>query len=109
MIDADRLNEFRVIYPEAKEMSEAGFDYVHIPLLVMPQGNTPAENEALLCPQMRDGYITRLFFLLPIPGKGDNWTQHHILGRTWHSCSWQNVQQEQSLVQILLGHLEAFR
>ena len=109
MIDADQLAEFRVIYPEAQAMTEAGFDYVHIPKLVLPEGNTPVEVEALLCPQMRDGYMTRLFFTTPIPGKGNNWTQHHILGRTWQGCSWQNVQAGQGLAQILLGHLEVFK
>lgn len=109
MIDPDYLKEFQTIYPEAQALSDGGFDFIHIPKLVLPEGNSPAEVEALLCPQMRDGYMTRLFLSAAIPGKATNWTEHHILGRTWHSWSWQNVQADQKYVQILLGHLAVFR
>lgn len=109
MINTEYLKEFQVSYPEAKVFTEGGFDFIHIPILKLPRDNKPSEIEALLCPQMRDGYATRLFLSAQIDGKGSNWTQHHILGRTWHSWSWQNVHAAQQYIQILLGHLDALR
>jgi hypothetical protein len=109
MINQEQLEAFKVVYPEAKAFSEGGFDFVHIPKLVIPGDDQSEEVEALLCPQMRDGYATRLFLSKQIPGKGNNWNAFHILGRTWYSWSWQNVQANQELTQILMGHLAAFR
>lgn len=109
MLDSKQFEEFQAIYPEAKEISEAGYDFVYMPKLILPNGCQPPEVEGLLCPQLRDGYATRLFLSAQVIGKGINWTQHHIVGKTWHSWSWQNVQANQRLVQILLGHLGAFR
>lgn len=109
MIDIESLKEFQLVYPEAKVLTEGGLEFIHIPKLKLPGSNNPSEIEALLCPQMRDGYATRLFLSAPIAGKGNNWTTHHILGKTWHSWSWQGVQADQLLIRILLGHLDTFR
>lgn len=109
MIEDESLKNFQVVYPDARVFSDGGIDFIYIPKLILPRENTPSEVEALLCPQTRDGYTTRLFLSNPIIGKGANWSQHVILGRSWHACSWQNVQANQSLAQILLGHLAVFR
>jgi hypothetical protein len=109
MIDNENFKDFQTAYPEATVFTEGGFDFIHIPLLKMPGDSNPSEVEALLCPQMRDGYATRLFLSAEIPGKGNNWTQHHMLGRSWFSWSWQNVHSAQQYIQILLGHLDALR
>lgn len=109
MVDAEHFRDFQEMFPGAKVIPEAGYDFIYVPKLVLPAGCQPAEVEALLCPQMRDGYATRLFLSAPVSGRGSNWTQHRIADRTWHTWSWQNVQANQRLVQILLGHLGAFR
>jgi hypothetical protein len=109
MINPEYFQELQGIYPGAKIIPEAGVDFIYIPKLVLPEGCQPAEVEALLCPQTRDGYTTRLFLSAPVAGKGTNWTQHRIADRTWHTWSWQNVHANQRLVQILLGHLRAMR
>jgi len=109
MINADRLKPFQAVYPEAKSLSDGGVDFIHIPKLIMPEGIQPSVVEALLCPQTRDGYATRLFLSAPITSRGSNWRTYHILGRVWHSWSWQGVAANQELTQILLGHLAVFR
>jgi hypothetical protein len=109
MVDQGQLKELGGMYPDVRVISEGGYHFVHIPKLTLPAGSRPAEVEALLCPQSRDGYSTRLFLSAPVSGKGNNWTQHRIADRTWHTWSWQNVHAGQRLTQILLGHLEAFR
>jgi hypothetical protein len=107
MIAPDHLSELQTAYSDAKILSDGGIEYAYIPKLILVNGNNSIEMEALICPQMRDGYSTRLFLSAPVPNKGQNWTQHQILGRTWHSWSWKNVPANQSLVQILMGHLPA--
>lgn len=107
MISSEQLIELEGCYGEAKVLAEANFEFVHLPKLKFLSDGTEVEVEALLCPQMRDGYSTRLFLSVPFTGKGQNWTQHQILGRSWHSWSWQHVPAEQRLIQILLCHLKA--
>jgi hypothetical protein len=109
VIKAEDLAELERCYGSAQVIAEANFDFVHIEKLKFISDGNEVEVEALLCPQMRDGYATRLFLSQPFPGKGQNWTQHQILGRKWHSWSWQNVPAGQRLVQILLSHLKALK
>jgi len=109
VIKAEDLAELGRCCGPVKVIAEANFDFVHIEKLKFLSDGLEVEVEALLCPQLRDGYATRLYLALPFPSKGQNWTQHHILGRNWHSWSWQNVPAEQRLVQILLSHLKALK
>lgn len=105
----EEVEELARLYGSAKVISEAGFDYVHIEKLKFVSDGEEVEVEALLCPQLRDGYSTRLFLVRPFTNKGQNWSQHSILGKSWHSWSWQHVPADQRLVQILLCHLNALR
>ncbi len=109
MIKADDLAELERCYGTVRPIVEAGFNFVHIEKLKFVTDGNEVEAEALLCPQLRDGYSTRLFLSRPFPNKGQNWSQHTILDRNWHSWSWQNVPAEQRLVQILLSHLKALK
>jgi hypothetical protein len=107
MLDEAAMNELRAVVSGAQEMIEAGITYIHLPELKLPcaLGTT----EALLCVQQHGGYTTRLFLSKPVSGKGANWSTHQILGRTWHTWSWNNVPANIRPAQILRGHLEAFR
>ncbi len=109
MVSEDALAELRVLCPEAKVMSEAGFDYVFLPGLRLPLGAEPPIVDGLLCPQARDNYPTRLFLSEQVWGKGNNWVPHRILDRTWHTPSWGNVSSDLRLAQILVEHLRAYR
>ena len=81
----EQLEELRRICPDAKDIAESGVTFVLLPGLVVPgQGSL----DGLLCPQQRDGYPTRLLLSRQILGKGNNWTLHRILDRTWHAWSW---------------------
>lgn len=109
MADGKEVDELKALYPNAQEISEVGQAYIYLPTLRLPEGCQPALVEGLLCAHARDGYATRLFLSAPVAGKGNNWTQHHIANRTWHTWSWKDVSASQRLVQILLGHLDAFK
>lgn len=104
---ADQMDDLRLLCPGAQEMPESGIEYVFLPGLKHPCA--PGTLDALLCPQQHSNYPTRLFLSVPIPGKGNNWSIHTILSRTWHTWSWNYVQANQRLAEILAQHMRALR
>lgn len=112
MITQEHLDNLQKICRGAMVMGEAGIDYVFLPELGVITSLATHKLDALLCPsQHPSGYMTRLFLAEPLPGSGqsNNWTQHRILERNWHSWSWQNVPAAQAPAQILAAHLRALR
>ncbi len=89
-------------------LTEAQYAFVLLTKLSFRAGAESLTMDALLCPQEHEGYATRLFLERQVPGKGNNWKSYPFLGRTWHACSWKDIVPEQPLLQILLGHLDAF-
>lgn len=107
MIPEDAMSELRAICAGAQEMVEAGMIYVSLPKLRLPCA--PAVLDGLLCLQQHAGYTTRLFLSAQVPGKGNNWTSHQILGKHWYTWSWNDVPADLRPAEVLLGHLGAFR
>jgi hypothetical protein len=107
MVGEAAMRELQTIVSGAQEMTEGGITYIHLPQLKLPCA--PGAVEALLCIQQHGGYTTRLFLSQPVPGKGNNWSTHQILGRPWHTWSWNNVPANLRPAEILTGHLGAFR
>lgn len=91
-------------------LTESGTVYVSLPRLRLPCGCEPAVADALLRPGSGpDGYTSRLFLSAPYPLKGQNWTTHHILGRTWHAFSYNGVPADLHLIEILSNHLRVLQ
>ena len=107
MISEDAMSELRAICAGAQEMVEAAITYVYLPKLRPP--GVPAALDGLLCIQQHSGYATRLFLSAQVPGKGNNWSTHQILGKTWYTWSWKDVSADLRPAEILLGHLDALR
>ena len=107
VIPEEAMQELRQICPGAQEMLEAGITYIFLPGLKHPLGHGTLDG--LLCLQQHSGYTTRLFLSAVIPGKGNNWSTHTILSRTWHTWSWNNVPANQRPAEILAQHLRALR
>lgn len=103
------LESLLASFPDAKVMPEGGIEYLYLPKLTFPSGASALKMDALLCPQRHGGYLTRLFLERPVPGKGANWTTHYILGKAWHTWSWNNVAAESPVLEILGSHLRALR
>jgi hypothetical protein len=101
----DELAELGLFCGAVTEFQEVGRRYLLLEQLTLPAGCSPAATGALLCPQERDGYQTRLFLAHPVNGRGANWTVHRILDRNWHTWSWQGISANQRPAQILRGHL----
>lgn len=107
--DQEQLAEIAALVPGARALSDAGINYIFFPGLKVSVGQEERLLDALLCPSQHGGYTTRLFLAEPIPERGQNWTTHNILSRSWHTWSWNNVPANLSLVQILSAHLRALR
>jgi hypothetical protein len=99
------MEELAALCPNVREMEEAGHRYVSIPELIIG-GKVLG---GLLCLTDRDGYPTRLFLTEPVLGKGQNWSAHQILGRTWHTCSWNQVSSTLRPAQVLAEHMRGLR
>ena len=109
IVEAAQLETLRPFSATAAAMSEAGIEYVYLPGLKVTVAGVVRELDALLCPMQHGGYTTRLFLSAPFPERGQNWTASTILGRSWHTCSWNNVPASLPPLQILRAHLEALR
>jgi hypothetical protein len=100
----------RAVYPDAVAMSEGAIDYVYLPRLPLSKHCGPQPVEGLIRPGPGpDGYTTRLFLSSPCPGRGQNWTVHQILAKTWHTFSFNNVPADLRLVEILANHLRVLQ
>src|ERR1700730_7598413 len=104
MLPQELLTELQYICEGVKEMAEGGYTFVYLPSLYIPAQQAM---DALLCIQPRDGYMTRLYLAAQIQGRGNNWTAHRILDRTWFTWSWNNVNPDLRPAQILAEHLRA--
>jgi hypothetical protein len=107
-IDETQLPALRDVCNEAQIVTDGQYTFALLSGLSFRAGSETQSMDALLCPQEHEGYATRLFLERIVPGKGNNWKPYPFLGRTWHSCSWKDVVREQSLIEILMGHLDAF-
>lgn len=109
MLPEELLAELRTICEAAKEMTEGGYTFVYLPGLKILTGDQAVSDDALLCLQARDGYPTRLFLSQQVSGRGNNWTTHRILDRTWYTWSWNYVSSNMRPAQVLAEHLRALR
>lgn len=109
MNEAEQFALMQTAYPDAQLFRETNIPFVSLPKLSILSNGGVLERDALLCPHRHSGYESRLFVSSPVPGRGANWTQHTILARSWHSCSWNNITPEQPWLNILANHLAAYR
>lgn len=108
-VGLDQLNPLRYICSDPQIMTEGGVEYVLLPKLKMQSDGVEHLLDGLLCPTQLRGYTTKLFLSKSFPRKAANWTVHQILGRQWHTWSWQGVPGDLPLLQMLLCHLDALK
>jgi hypothetical protein len=102
----DQILEVKRFYPRAEIIPEGGINFVFIPELELPSGCIPRNVDALLCPVMRDGYNTRLFYAQMIEGiPTKNWNGIlRLCDRNWVSYSWKSTE-GMELIQMIMYHL----
>lgn len=89
-------------------MSEGGQEFVDLPALKIPVGNGVESRDALLSLNAHTGYTSRLYLSAQIASRGQNWTSHTVLGRAWHTPSWNNVPPGRP-IEMLQQHLRGYR
>ena len=107
---SEQLDILKNIYPGTQKLQEGEIIYYYIPGMNLPDGCSPSKTDVLLCPSMRDGYSSRLFFAEKITGcPTRNWNfEGRILDRTWYGISWR-LNSKHTLVQMVSAHLDALR
>jgi len=107
----EQVAELRQICAGAQPYGEGGVPYIFLPQLILPEGCSPAQVDALLCPTAHHGYTARLFLAERISSpQSRNWsTEARIMERNWHAVSWQYDQTGLRLAQVLALQLRAFR
>lgn len=108
MATRDDLAEVRIVCPGASYVSEGRCEFVDLPALKIPIGNEIELRDALLSLNAHTGYTSRLYLSGQIACRGQNWTSHIVLGRTWHTPSWNNVPPGRP-IEMLQQHLRAYR
>lgn len=108
MVGAEALAELQVVCPNAAVVTEGGQEFIDLPGLRIRVGESTVERDALLSLKAHTGYTSRLYVSKPIAGRGNNWTTHAVLGRQWHTPSWNNVMPGRP-VEMLLQHLKVYQ
>jgi hypothetical protein len=110
MISHDEFEELKVVCPSAKALTDGLLDLVHLSKLPLEiNGQLIEMPEALLCLSGHQGYLTRLYLSQPVPKNELNWQIETIVGRSWHTWSWQGIPQTHRPAQILAQHIRALR
>jgi len=94
-----------------KAFSEASLTYLLLERLRLPNGCKPSICDALLCPEARDGYPSRLFLSEQVSSSyARNWNSSDVrIGeRNWFAFSWKVEINNPTLVELLLAHLNGF-
>ena len=110
-----QVEELKKIAPNLSISEEGGYTYLLLEKLKLPNDCIPAVVDALLCPMLKDGYQSTLYFEVQptgypsrIPPHNWNRTNVRILDRIWFAQSWQ-VPAGLNLVEMLLIHLDSLR
>jgi len=104
-IHEEDVAKLKRYFPEATVSQEAGSSYIFFPQIKASFAGEERSMPALLCPMKHSNYTTRLFLPEPIHARGQNWTEHFILGEKWYTPSFNNVPDTLPLIQILTAHL----
>lgn len=106
----EQFEELKQFYPHAKRATESGIEFILIPELILPSGCLPEKIDAVLCPTMRDGYDSRLFYAEQITGiPTKNWNgKLRICDRSWVSYSWKSSS-GMTLLQMVMYHLHTLK
>ena len=111
MFPEDQISELKKIAPDLSVAQEGAITFILIGGLKLPDGCNPPIVDALLCPSVRDGYNSTLFYAQQITGcPARNWNRVNvrILDRSWFAVSWQ-VSPNLRLAEMLQIHLKALR
>jgi hypothetical protein len=101
-----QFEELKQFYPNVKRATDGGVEFILLPELELPPGCKPEKADAVLCPVLRDGYASRIFYPQEIEGiPAKNWNgKLRICDRNWVAYSWK-AESGLSLLQMVRYHL----
>ncbi len=107
----DETTELKCHCEELSQYEEASITYLLLKKLLLPVGCLPATCDALLVPNGRDGYLSRLFFeqrIQPASPRVLNWNAQgiRVIERNWQAFSWQVTRANLRLPELLVAHLK---
>ncbi|MEM6480904.1 MAG: hypothetical protein AAF681_03585 [Pseudomonadota bacterium] len=107
MAPIDQLPAIQAFCAGAQLIDERGGKCVFLPDLGIMAGDTEMSQDALFVPNNLLGYgSSRLLYSAQLSsGSGQNWTQHHLVGRTWWAPSFK-VPQQPAWRDEILAHLK---
>jgi hypothetical protein len=100
-----QLAALRRINRRAEIWDEGGQPLVYLPSMPVQHNGGKVTVDGLLCPRNHASYTTRLFLSQAFPNRGQNWTAHQIMGRAWHTMSFNNVPASLPWSEVLAIHL----
>lgn len=106
----EQLARLRTLCPQAALLTEGGQTVVHLPSVTFEAKSSRVTRDLLLWPGPRDGYLSRLFLSEQVAStEARPWTAYNLCGGTWWAVSWQGVPADLPWIEILAGHLGAFK
>lgn len=108
----DEIAELKLLWPDVARGEEGNKTVFLLPSLTLPTGCVPTTVDALLWPDERDGYPSRLYFAEKVVKQGaqPNWnSSQRILERNWHAYSWNLHRTDHRLAQMVAEHLRGLR
>jgi hypothetical protein len=104
------LKSLREISPQASLHRDGAMTCVLLPQAHLASPAGIEVMDTILCPNGLSGYVTRLLLERRIAAKGNlNWQQVMLLGRAWHTWSWNQVSADQPWIRIFAEHVRALR
>ena len=104
---AEEFARLKAMHEISLLLKEGGKPAALLPAFTFTAAGRAATMDLLLVPFKHSGYVTRLFFEREIPCRGRNWSQHHVVDRTWWAPSWNNVPETLPWPAMLCAHLRA--
>lgn len=107
----DQITDLKPYCKKLSSFEEGGFTFFLLEKLKLPDGCSPMECDALLCPVPKDGYESRLYFEIKIECRYPrNWNAVGVrIGqRNWSAFSWKVVLPGATLKDLLIAHLNGF-
>lgn len=111
MYPTEQLEELKGYCSKLCGFSEGGVEFLYLEGLRLPTGCKPETCDALLCPTLREGYPSRLYFSTQVASPyARNWnvSNARIGEKNWFAFSWKVELENPTLIQMLVAHLTGF-
>jgi len=108
--DEQQLESLRVVSAEASLTVDGGVLCVLLPAARIGTAVGDEVMDVVLCPRGFGGYVTRLLLARKVESKPNlNWQLVTLLGKAWHTWSWNLIPSSQPWLRIYAEHARVLR